>query len=176
MAQTSVATRPTRAFAGMLGDSSHMKNVRSYVSTESSAEIPFGVMCVRDATNKDTGALLPHTSAAASSDIMVGVVVHSHAYDKPLELGDTGIKPKCTLNILTHGRIWVPVEETVAPGDAVRVRVVAAGAEQKGAFRTTADSTDTVNITAFARWVTGGAAGSVAELEVDMTDPNGTAD
>lgn len=175
MPQTTVPDRMTRAYAGLISDTSFIKDVRSFVSEEASAEIPFGVMVVRG-TDKNVGCLLPHTSAAASSDIMIGVVVHSHAYDKPLELGDTGLKPKTTVGVLVHGRIWVPVEETVAPGDAVRVRVIAAGAEVKGAFRTTADSTDTVNITAFARWVTGGAAGSVAELEVDMTRPDGTAD
>jgi hypothetical protein len=155
----------------MPGDASGHKNVRSYVSEESSAEIPFGVMVV-EGTDGATQALLPHTSAAASEQIMLGVVQHSHYYAKDIELGDVGLKPGATLGVRTHGTILVLIEENVAIGDDVRVRVVATGDEQAGAFRTTADDTsDCVDISAFARWVSAGtAAEGFAELEIDMTN------
>jgi hypothetical protein len=168
--QTTVANRMTRGFPGMIADSSFLKNVRSYVSTESSAEIPFGVMVV-EGTDPATHAVLPHTSASASEQKLLGVVAHSHAYAKPQELGDSGLKPAATLGVLTHGVILVRIEEDVDPGDHVRVRVVAGGSEQAGEFRATADSTDCIDISAFARWVSSGtAAEGFAELEIDMTN------
>jgi hypothetical protein len=176
MAQTAVASSMTRAFAGMLGDSSYVKNVRSYVSEESSAEIPFGVAVFRGTSNEELGCLLASSTAAAMAAAMLGVVVHSHAYDKPLEVGDTGIKPKMTVGVLTHGRIWVPVEDAVDPGDAVRVRIVVTGNEVKGAFRAAQDSADCVNISAFARWLTVTTGAGIALLELDMCPGIGTAD
>jgi len=174
MPQTSV-TALTRGYAGMLVDTSYHKNTRSYVSEESSAEIPFGVMVVQGTA--DNQALLPHTSAADNEQKLLGIVQHSHAYAKDQELGDDGLKPKVTMGVLTHGRILVPVEEDVAPGDAVRVRVVVSGAEQAGAFRTAADGTDCIDISSFARWTASGTAAGVAELEIDMTNRAGaTAD
>ncbi len=173
--QTSVTATMATAFAGMLADSNDMKRASSKVSEEASAEIPFGVMLCRG-TDKDNGALLLNTSAAAMASAMVGVVVHDHAYAKDVELGDTGLKPKVSLNVLTHGRIYVQPEETVHPGDAVRVRAVATGDEVFGTFRTTADAADTVNITSFARWVTSGTSSTPAVLELDMTYALGVAD
>ncbi len=172
--QTSVTTAMAPAFAGMLADTSGKRCSAKY-SEEASAEIPFGVMVCRG-TDKDDGALLLNTSSAAMADILLGVVVHSHAYDKDNELGDTGLKSAVSFDVLTHGRIYVLPEETVHPGDAVRVRAVAGGSEVKGAFRTTADSTDCVDITSFARWARGGDSTTPAILELDMTYANGVQD
>jgi len=172
--QTAVSEAMAIGFAGALADSGN-KTCASKYSEEASAEIPFGVMVVKG-TDEDNGVLLPHTSGVASADIMMGVVVHSHAYAKDTELGDSGLKPKVSLDVLTHGRIYVLPEETVTPGDPVRVRVIAAGLEQKGAFRTTADSTDCVDISSFARWTKGGSSTVPAVLELDMTYANGVQD
>lgn len=167
--QTSVSTAPlSKPFPGVLADASYVKHTDSCVSAEASAEIPFGVAVVRDGTNKDTGVKLPHTSAAASAPLFRGVTVHSHSYARGSELGDNGLKPKVTVLVLQRGRIWVLPEEAVAPGDAVRFRVVAAGAEKAGAFRATADSTDCVDISKFARWVTSGNSTTPCQLEIDV--------
>lgn len=168
--QTSVSVKQTKAFAGMLVDASACV-VDSFVSEESSAEIPFGVMVCQGSA--DNGAKLLNTSAAAmAADVMVGVVVHSHAYQKTNELGTSGLKPKATLGVLRRGIVWVTVEEAVTPASAVKVRAVAGGSEQAGAFRDTADSTDCVDISSFARYRTTAGAGELAQLEIDMTGRN----
>lgn len=167
--QTSVSTTISAPYAGLVSDVGN-KHIASGVSAEASAEIPFGVAVLRDATNKDTGRVLPHTSAAVSAARFAGVIAHSHAYAKDSELGTVGLKPKTTLQVMERGRIWVLPEEAVTPGDAVRFRAVATGGEQAGRFRTTADATDCVNISSFARWVTSGNSTTPAELEFDIVN------
>lgn len=163
MPQTSVTVGMTRAFAGMLGDVAYSKNCQSYVNSEASAEIPFGVMVGQGATD-DTCLKL-----AAITDKMIGIVAHSHAYNKDNELGTTGLKPKVTVDVLKKGTIWVPVEEAVTPASAVLVRAVAAGAEVAGAFRDTADASDLIDCSAFARYLTTTTGAGFALLEFDMT-------
>lgn len=165
--QTSV-DYPDIAIAGMLADSDPASRIEGRVNREASAEIPFGVMVVRDGTYKNDGAVKCHTTAAASEQILAGIVVHQHDLAQPEELGDTGVKPKAVLRLLRRGRIYVLPEETVTVGDAVRVRAVAAGNEVAGAFRTTADGTDCIDISKFARWVRGGSTTVPAVLEIDM--------
>jgi hypothetical protein len=158
--QTSHPRKQTAALAGQLSDTSFVKHADSLRNDNASAEIAFGLM-VRRGTSEG-GAL----TLSATSQALGGIVVRDHAYDQPNELGDTGLKPDVVMTVLQRGRIWVPVEEAVAVGNDVRVRAVATGDEVAGAFRTTADSTDCIDISAFARWVTGGS--TVAELEIDM--------
>lgn len=167
MSQTSV-TAMAEAVEGLLADNSMTKDCLPATSEEASAEIPMGVMVAIG--TEDDGALLLHTSAAAMATKLKGVSVFGQGYAKDTELGSTGFKPKCTFDVLNKGRIYVKVEETVAPGDDVRVRVVAAGAEVKGAFRKTADATDCVKINKFAKWIRGASAGGLAVLEIDMTN------
>ena len=174
--QSTVADIYVKAFGGMLDVSEQVASIKSYTSEEASAEIPFGTMVIRGA-NEDEGALQVHTSGATVIALLAGVVVHSHAYAKTQELGDTGLKPDTTFGVLTRGRIWVIPEDAVDPGDAVRVRVVVTGNEVKGAFRTAADSTDCVVLhTTMARWLTTAGAGEPALLELDMLAEPATAD
>lgn len=165
--QSSVSDKPAIGRAGQIADSGRDKVARSYVNAEASAEMPFGVMLARGTGDQD--ALLPHTSAAAMADAFIGVLVFNHAYAKDGELGDTGLKPNVQLSVLTHGRVLVTTEDAVSPGDPVRVRVVTAGMEVAGAFRTAQDLTDCVDISTMARWVTSAGAGELAVLELNMT-------
>lgn len=162
--QTSVATKMTRAFAGMVADSSRDTNVRSYVSEEASAEIPFGVF-VKQGTGDDQCLKL-----TAVTDKLIGVVVHSHAYAKDQELGDTGLKPKVTVGVMSRGRIWMPVEEAVTPASPVRVRCIAVGNEVAGALRDTADASDDVAITTWARFLTSTTGAGIVLLEFDVNN------
>lgn len=168
--QTTVKDFLSRPFPGVVADTSFNLHTESKVSAEASAEIPFGVAVIRDDTDKDDGVVLPTTSSAVSAPRFAGVVQHTHAMDKPNELGAAGITPKSTVLVMTEGRIWVLPEEAVTPGDAVRFRAVVAGMEQAGAFRTTADGTDCVNISNLARWVRGGDSTTPAILEIDMSN------
>lgn len=162
MPQTSVSAAMTEAFQGMLGDASYHKHVESYVNEESSAEIPFGVF-VKRGTAANTAIKL-----TATSDELEGVVVHSHAYDKDNELGTTGLKPKVTMGVLARGRIWVPVEEAVTPASSVLVRAVATGSEVAGACRDTADGSDCIDISKYARFLTSTSGAGIALLEYDV--------
>lgn len=170
--QTAVTSKAA-AIAGMPADASALTRlVDSKISEEASAEIPFGVMIITGSTNEDDGAKLLHTSSAVSAPLLGGVVLWTDNYAKPSELGDTGLKPGVTLNVLQKGRVWVLTEDAVDPHDAVRVRAVTAGAEVKGAFRSAADSTDCVDISKFARWITSTSGPGLAIVEIDMTNSN----
>lgn len=174
--QTSVSDQAALPFAGKLNESVPSQ-VATRVSEESSAETPFGVMVIRG-TDKDNQALLCHTSSAVCAPLLAGVVLHSHAYAKDTQLGNTGVKPNQTLNILEKGQVYVLPEEAVAPGDAVRIRAVAAGGEVKGAFRKTADDTSDCVLLApsMARWITSGGPATPCLVEIDMTAEAATAD
>ncbi len=173
--QTEVTTMD-EALAGLIADNSMSKDCLTAISEEASAEIPFGVMCAQGAS--DDGTLLLLTSAAAMASALRGISVFGQSFSKPDELGDTGLTPTTTFNVMSKGRIYVQVEEAVAVGDPVRVRAVTggtngygdAGAETAGAFRTSADSTDCVDISGFARWTRGAAEAGFAVVEIDMTN------
>lgn len=163
--QTSVAN-PAIAVDGMLADDGP-KNILSKINGEASAEIPFGKMVARGSADDEVLKL------AATSDKLVGVVVFGQAYAKTaggatLELGTTGLTPNTLMDVLSEGRMYVFPEEAVTPTSAVRVRAVAAGAEVAGAFRATADSTDCIDISKFARWLTTGSSTVPAVVEIDM--------
>ncbi len=162
--QTSLKTVQDLAFAGKIVD---LKNhdIESHVSEESSAEMPFGVM-LKSGTLADQALLV---AAQADKSLWAGVLVHSAHYNKDNQLGTTGVKPNQPLNVMRRGTIWVTTEDAVtALSDPVRVRAVATGAEEAGAFRTAADGTDTVDISAFARWRSLAGAGELIKLEFDL--------
>ena len=161
MPQTTTNDAPAAAFAGLRGDGAP-HYARSKVSEEASAEIPFGVMV--GAGSADDGCL----ALAAVTDKLAGVVVHSHAYNKDNELGSTGLKPDVTVSVLRKGTIWDDVEEAVAVGGTVLVRAVATGGEQAGEFRTTADASDLIDISANASWLTSTSGAGLALLSIDL--------
>lgn len=170
--QTSVSDRMPVGIPGQLADlhSAEFGDVVSATNEEASAELPFGVM-VKDGTGPDLVK-----NVATTNDRLAGVIVHAQNFAKPVQLGDTGLKPGVTFGVLRKGRIYVRVEDAVEIGDEVHVRAVIggangygdAGAESHGAFRGTQDGTDTIDITAFAKWVTEADAGEVAVVEIDM--------
>ncbi len=152
---------------------------RAGTSEEASAGIPFGVMVCRGTA--DDGILLLNTSAAAmaTDTALVGITLFDHHFARNVELdADGALAPEATCAVLTKGTCLVQVEEAVAPGDAVHVRVVTggsdgygpAGAENAGAFRASPTSTtDCINVSSFAQWRSSADAGGYAELEIDMT-------
>lgn len=162
MAQTSIPDALTVAIAGAKADASY-DSVRSFVNEEASAEIPFGVVVCQGTA--DDGAKLPATSDA----VLVGLVLHSNSYEISQELGTTGVKPKCMLNVMDKGRAWVLVEEAVTPADRAYVRY-ASGLDgtQKGALRATAVSLETIDATGQIRFLTSAGAGELAQVEIDM--------
>ena len=161
-AQTSYAVNMSAAFAGMLADGS-ASDVIALTNKEASAEMPFGVAVAFEGSTDDTGALSPD----ALTDKIAGLLLHAHNYAKPNELGDTGLKPGATLNVLRKGRMWATCEDGCSPGSRLHVRVLA-GTE--GALRASADGVNTIDSTTQGIWLTTATAGNLAVLEVDFTN------
>ncbi len=168
--QDEVTTSPAVGCAGDIADLSTMKSglIDAATSEEASAEIPFGTMVIQG--TGDHGCLQLNTSAASMEQKLLGIAVRSHDFAVGSELGLIGLKPGATFGVGRRGRFWVVPEDAVSPGDPVRVRAVVAGNEVKGAFMTAADSTDAVDISAFAQWKTSADAGELAVVELDMTN------
>ncbi len=135
--------------------------VRSHHNAEASAEIPFGV-AVAQGTHPEA-AILP-TSAGAR---IIGITLHSHVYARPEEVGDVGVKPKVTLNVLSRGTCWVRTESAVVVGARPFVRFAAgAGGTQLGAFRGDADTATAVELTG-GRFLNSASAGGLVQVEFD---------
>lgn len=161
--QTSVGVKAI-AYAGMISDASRDSNLRSYTSEEASAEIPFGVF-VGQGTN-DNGMLL----LAATSDGVVGLLVNSQAFARDVEVGDTGLKPKMTAQVMTRGRAYAWVEEAVTPASLPLIRCIAVGSEKAGALRDTADASDCVNASSWMRFLGTTTGAGFVEVEFDVAN------
>lgn len=163
MPQTEVKTVMDAGVEGQLADLWTEENgdVGTATSEEASAEISFGLMVAQGVA--DDGCKLLVEDAQ-----LKGVTVFSHLYAKPTELGDTGLKPGVTFDVLKRGRIIVLPEEAVTPQSEVHVRHTVQGNTRAGAFRATKSASNTLDITAFARWETSADAGEPAVLWIDM--------
>lgn len=167
--QTSVSALMTRGFAGMCADTSFQKDVVSKVNAEASAEIAFGSAVVKGTGDDDVK--IP----ALTSDVLVGIVAHSHAYEKDIEVGDTGIKPKMTVGVARHGRWLVTVDVAVTPSSPVRVRMDNNAGKVPGQFCTAAVAGHTTLLVG-AKYRTTTAGAGVVEIELDATAFVQTAD
>lgn len=164
MPQTSVLAALPVAFEGDLADDWTVENgaIDSVTSEEASAEIAFG-LALKKGTASDSALLL-----TAITEAVTGIAVREDDFSKPDQLGDTGIKPKVTFRVLRFGRIRVLPEAAVTEASGVFVRAVATGGERAGAFRGTADGTDTIDISAFASWRSSGSSTVPAILEINL--------
>jgi hypothetical protein len=164
--QTAYSNTMPVGYAGMLYDSSFMTK-DSYANAQGAA-IPFGVVVAKGTGDQD--ATLPDNSA----DIMLGIVVHTHAYDQSSLTGTDGVPANRMLNAVKRGRIWVLVEEAVTKGDPVYVRIANGVADvtktQKGALRKSAD-TATAVLLAGAHFYTSAAAGALSAWRLEAASP-----
>lgn len=164
--QTSVADM-AEGLPGTFADLAPAYVVSRY--NEDATEMPFGVLCKLGTDPNKQAKLL-----AAQADVPHGISVHSHAYSKPVELGDTGLKQGVTVGLMRVGVIRVEVSEAiVVDTSAVRYRATtAAGTGRKlgpGSFCKTAAAGVTCLVTAGLKWVRGCPADGVAWIEVGMT-------
>lgn len=159
--QTAVDDAPDIGVPGQLADLQDMADGTTYSknSEESSAGIPFGVMCA--AGIADDGALLP----ASDSDRLIGVSVFSNEFNRISELDTDGLQPGCTFATLWRGAIVVRVEDAVTPATAAHVRC--GGTGQKGQF-CAADGANSIDVSGFCRYLTSAGAGELAVVYVDM--------
>lgn len=162
--QTSITTRMAKGFPGMISDASRDTNIRSYVSQEASAEIPFGVF-VGQGSDDDGMVLL-----AATTDKVIGLLTHSNAYAKDIELGDVGLKPTVVGGVMSRGRAFVYVEEAVTPASPVLIRAIAVNPERAGATRDTADASDTIDASKWARFIETATGAGFVEIEFDVNN------
>ena len=171
MGQTTVQRRMSVGLAGQWADFEGMSDGQAdtATSTEASAEIPFGVMVKRGATD---GTALLMTSTA---DVMIGISLLAHGFAEPQEIADTdagGLKPTTTFGVGHSKPILVIPEDAVTPASEVHVRYSANGSNtQVGSFRGTADAGHTLDISAFAQWKSSSTGtGTVAALTVNIVN------
>jgi hypothetical protein len=155
---------PGLALPGMRADSSWGDTI-TMINTGAD-QIGFGYAVARN-----SGSAQSAKSMDAIANLVAGILVRTEAY-APEQLGTLGPLPKNTLNVMRKGRLWVICENGCTVGQkALFLRGVAAGAEVKGALRSAADSTDTVDMSGRGEWMTAAAAGALAILEFDFLNP-----
>jgi len=152
MSQTNYQVNFDKAFEGMLGDANHMDALSRVIE---GANVLFGKAVTFGTNDNQCKAL------SAISEKVAGIVIHKH-----IEEGE--LLEKDAVSLLRKGRIYVKVEEAVSPGDAVFVRAVVAGAEEAGSFRASADSTDCIDISSKAEYLTSAEAGEFALVDINL--------
>jgi hypothetical protein len=150
--QTAVAAAPAIGVPGQEYDAG-FSDVVTKIASEA---IPFGAFVAFVAAG---ACELPDSSGEVTTAGGCGVALldQTKASQGGYEAGDA-------VRVLVRGRAFVLNEEAITHGDAVYVRHTAAGAEQQGAFRNDADTTD-ATIPPGMRWFQGGAIGQ-AVIEV----------
>lgn len=164
--QTTVRTAPA---IGLPGTPSNLATAAgegtvSATSEEASAEIQRGLVVQTSTTNSDYGA----KNITGTTNKLFGIALRSDDM-ADADLGNTGYKPGATFPLGRQGRFFVIIEENVTPTSSVRIRC--AGTGTVGAFRATADATNCLDCTPFAKWVrTSLAADGIGEVEIDFTN------
>jgi hypothetical protein len=146
--------------AGVAGlQSSGNNDISGFMAEEA---LDFGVY-VTKGTDPEKQVKLP-ADATAITDIanVRGIVVRSHVTEND---ETTGIALKDAADVLRSGEIWVRVEETVTPDDAVFVRYTAETGKFKGHFRTDDGGGKAAELPN-ANWVKGGS--SIALLRIKL--------
>lgn len=156
--------------AGQIADATPGKVVDSAIQAESSAAMPFGRMVARSAGPTTGGKPQKVLNIASSGDVLAGVHVHSHEFDRRTQLDATtgGVLPGNLTSVMSRGRIGVVVEEAVAVTDTVYYRHTASGGNTPGSFRNDADSASCAQLYG-ARFVYPTSGAGVTVLEFDLT-------
>ncbi len=165
-AQTSYSFYQSVPFAGVLADLESDSDIRSYVSEELTAGLPFGIAVCQGVA--DQGCLL----MVDTNSKILGITVHQHAFEPyylPALPLTAGVPLKGTVGVLKRGRIWAIAEVAVVPQDAVYARytVAAAPKAQLGGLGNTAD-TSTAKQISQAAWQTTAAAAGLAIVDINM--------
>lgn len=170
MTITSVPTSMPEGIAGMLDDSSPIKDIASKRQAETVNEILPGVM-VRQGTGDDDVKLM-----SGAGSLMVGIAIFGHSYVPTYAVDPTtgAYIPGITFDVLKHGRARVVCEGTMDVGGEVHVRhTVNGGNTTLGAFTSTPDAGHTLDASAFAQIVKSGTATtSPPVIDINMTMVN----
>jgi hypothetical protein len=170
-------TEQAVAFAGLMADITDGYERDTMLNGEASAEIPFGAFVVENAAmtagatpaTRGTPAIAKLPAASTDDFANGGVVLHSHEYDKRLDLGTTGVLPTRQLSVLKRGRVWMQVEQAVVKTDPVFVRYTVNGAGTAlGQVRKDDDTAKALRIYG-ARFVTETTGAGLVQVEIDMS-------
>lgn len=164
MSQTSYSTNLSVAFEGALGDSRPAMIVAK--RNNAGSDIPFGRFVVHDsgAGTSEMAIKLP----AASGNVIVGVLVHSHDH---LTSSATGLADDEIGNVLMQGQVWMVAEQALNADDPVFVRYDASGAtgsQALGRVRKDADTSKAVAATNCRFLSTAAAAGDLILVAVNI--------
>ena len=136
--QTSVSDNLAAAIPGMVRGSPHHSMTRV-----AQVAMQGGLLVVQGSA--DEKCKLPTASTDITSVLKpLGITRDNIARDPNFPSGGTAgytYQIGDSVEIVSQGEVWVQVEEAVAPGDDVYVRYDTGSGSQKGAFRSSADST-----------------------------------
>jgi hypothetical protein len=167
MPQTSVANKMTVGIVGQIATLHGMADaqVDTAFNEEAAAALVVGRFCKQG--TEDDGAL----AVAAVADVLKGIVVQNHEFERSVELNDDGdILPDTHFGCLKVGPVTVAPTTAVTPLSTVRVQAVAEAGHEVGDIRATASAGKTINISSLARWLTSANANEPAVLYIDMTN------
>lgn len=163
MSQTAYSVDPAAAFRGLLGDPSADAFSLSR-SNGAAAAVGFGIGVREDGANPES----QFDIFSATGQELTGILVHRHDQQDPSLAGVGGVALLEDAKLLRKGRVWVPIEENIAVGDAVFYRHTSGGGGTEiGAWRNDADTASADQLTN-AKWLKGGLSGGVALLEVNL--------
>lgn len=142
MSQTTVsASGQPIAVAGQLADTGEGQDIVSGFNTESTSQIPFGFGVRVNPASTGDGFLLPTGFSNVGGDV-AGINVFNFNHMKLTgpdasgnyagDLGGTGLAAKAGMQVLREGRAWVPVQDTVKPGDRAYCVGIGTGTIQPG--------------------------------------------
>lgn len=161
--QTTVNNTPAIAIAGdVLGDFSGQTKAADVV-------MQGGLLVVRGAA--DGSCKLPTASTDVTNVLKpIGITRSNVARDPNFPAGGTAgftYQIGDTVEVVSRGRVAVTVEEAVSAGDDVYVRYDTGTGTQKGAFRSSADSS-TAALLAGAVYSTSASASGIAIVDINL--------
>lgn len=174
--QTTYATAPAVAFAGLLADDS--ENDVMTMKNADTVSMPFGVPVAFKTAGptSDRDSLMPN----ATTDKYVGILVHSHDFERTFTLPDgttageldaVGVVAGAEIAVCWRGACWVKVQTAVAPGDRLFVAYNNTGATYTAAGQVgnAAEGGHTNDLTNIARFTSTASAGGFAKLQFDFS-------
>lgn len=169
--QTSVADVMPRGFPGTKrSDTRYM----TCISTESTAEIPFGLGVVGDSASGQLANRQAAKLPTSATDMFLGVGLRNHHSDTALGATVSGPKPGRDFEVAYDGEVLVKVESAVVKDGRAFMRFAdGAGGTQKGVFRANADTNTAVELKG-CYFMESGAAGSLVWMRVDAAATRAT--
>jgi hypothetical protein len=158
MPQTTYTIDPLPAFAGTLASSRDVVVQGRRNDAPAAAEMPYGKAVMRS-TAVDGFGMVP----VAAGGVLLGVLVRGRRY----EGSEIGLLSGLFGDVVSKGPVYVQVENAVAIGDNVLVRIDSGGLGA-GSIRGGAAVAASLVSVPQARFVTAAAANGIAELELNL--------